>query len=371
MGIVFFCQSCGARFEVDPRMAGKQGHCKQCGQRMTIPRAEEIASMSGMPALAMAGAGAGAAAGGGSAGAAVGSSIASWLKAGLSNAALAPITVDRMKPARTYLPSALDDAEDSKPYVLAQPVREPRGRVTRHDNAALNLWRRQLGGIQKVFRKISQAAYLVSVPFLMILILGAVLKSRPMALLGATAVVLLNIGRLVAGVANLAVVPLRDGVNPGKIRKPAWRVAEPALTIVLVVLAFTFIPWLSRGQASSGGIAERHPLRAPGTSRRRSGRGQAASPTSSNSAQRRSRSSGNSAAQQATARPGRAAARDAPDVRPYPAGRDPDPAGRSSRIAATNPNRPERSDIAPGRRADARDRPMSMSTTEDVPPADE
>ena len=23
MGIVFFCQSCGARFEVDPRMAGK------------------------------------------------------------------------------------------------------------------------------------------------------------------------------------------------------------------------------------------------------------------------------------------------------------------------------------------------------------
>ena len=39
MGIVFFCQSCGARFEVDPRMAGKRGHCKKCGQIMTIPRA--------------------------------------------------------------------------------------------------------------------------------------------------------------------------------------------------------------------------------------------------------------------------------------------------------------------------------------------
>jgi DNA-directed RNA polymerase subunit RPC12/RpoP len=252
MGIVFFCQSCGARFEVDPRMAGKRGHCKQCGQRMMIPRAEEIASMSGMPALAVAGVGAG-----GVAAPAVGSSIASWIKAGLSNAALAPISVDRLKPARAYLPSALDDAEDSRPYVLAQPERQSRGRATAQANAALNLWRRQLGGIQKVFRKISQAAYLVSVPFLLILLLGVALKSRPTALLGATAVVLLNIGRLVAGAANLAVVPLRDGINPGKLRKPAWRVAEPALTIGLVVLAFTFIPWLSRGQAGGGSIAER------------------------------------------------------------------------------------------------------------------
>ena len=42
-----------------------------------------------------------------------------------------------------------------------------------------------------------------------------------MALLGATAVVLLNIGRLVAGAANLAVVPLRDGVNAKKMKKPS------------------------------------------------------------------------------------------------------------------------------------------------------
>jgi hypothetical protein len=41
MGIVFFCRSCGARFEVDLRMAGKRGHCKKCGQQMTIPRADE------------------------------------------------------------------------------------------------------------------------------------------------------------------------------------------------------------------------------------------------------------------------------------------------------------------------------------------
>src|SRR5262249_18618497 len=93
MSIVFFCQSCGARFELDPRMAGKRGHCKKCGQIMTIPRAEEIASMTAMPALAMAGAGAGVAAGSGPDGAAVGRSFASLLRAGISSAALAPITL--------------------------------------------------------------------------------------------------------------------------------------------------------------------------------------------------------------------------------------------------------------------------------------
>lgn len=261
MGIVFFCQSCGARFEVDPRMAGKRGRCKKCGQHMAIPRAEEIASMAAMPALALAGVGAGIAAGGvgGPAGADGGASIGAWLKAGISQAVLAPITLDRMPVGyrRPTKPSPLDDAEDSKPYVLAQPELAARGRAVRQDNAVLNLWRRQLGGLQKVFRKIHQAAYLISVPFVMLLVLGVVLGSRQMALIGATVVVLLNIGRLVAGVANLSVVPFRDGINLGKLKKPAWRVAEPALTIGLVVLAFTFIPWLSRGQSARGSIVDR------------------------------------------------------------------------------------------------------------------
>ena len=257
MGIVFFCQSCGARFEVDPRMAGKKGRCKTCGQHMAIPRAEEIASMAAMPALAAAAVGGGvvadAAAGAG------GASIGSRLQQGVSKIALAPITLDRVPIGRRRptQPSPLDDAADSKPYALAQPVRPKRGRVRVQDNVIARVWRRQLGGIQKLFRKLNQAAYLVSVPFLMILILGAVVGSRPLALFGATVVVLLNIGRLAAGVANLAVVPFRDGINFHKMKKPAWRVAEPALTIGLVVLAFTFIPWLSRGQAANRTIPER------------------------------------------------------------------------------------------------------------------
>jgi hypothetical protein len=254
MGIVFFCQSCGARFEVDPRMAGKKGRCKKCSQAMTIPRAEEIASMVAMPALAAAAVGVGtpSAAGDGDGG----SSIGSWLKGGISKVGLAPVTVDRM-PLYKKKPDPLDDAEDSKPYVLAKPLVETRGRARVQDNVVLRLWRRELGGIQKIFRRINETAYLLSVPFLMILLLGAAVRNRPMALFGATVVVLLNLGRLVTGAVNLAIVPFRDGINLNKMMKPIRRVIEPVLTIALVVLAFTFIPWLSSGKSAQGSISSR------------------------------------------------------------------------------------------------------------------
>src|SRR5215468_27711 len=92
MGIVFFCQSCGARFEVDPRMAGRKGRCKKCGQSMPIPRAEEIASMVSMPALAAAAAGAGAV----PSGRAAAPSLASAPKGAVSKISLAPLTLDRV-----------------------------------------------------------------------------------------------------------------------------------------------------------------------------------------------------------------------------------------------------------------------------------
>ena len=69
--------------------------------------------------------------------------------------------------------------------------------------------------------------------------------------------VLVNLVRLASGAANLAVIPFRDGINAGKIKKPIRRVIEPAITIGLVVLAFTFIPWLSVGQTAKGSIADR------------------------------------------------------------------------------------------------------------------
>ena len=67
---------------------------------------------------------------------------------------------------------------------------------------------------------------------------------------------------------NLAIIPFRDGINMGKMKKPLRRVIEPAVTIGLVIVAFIFIPWLSSGLAAKGNIAERFRSSAR-TSRRR------------------------------------------------------------------------------------------------------
>ncbi len=184
-----------------------------------------------------------------------GPSIGAWIKAGLSSVALAPLTLDRVP--RPRKPDPLDDAEDSKPYELARPMVETRGRVRVQDNILVRLWRRELGGIQKVFRWLNESAYFVSIPFIMILLFGTAVKNRPIALFGATFVVLLNLGRLAAGAVELVVAPFRDGLNIRKLKKPARRVGEPLLTIVLVFVGFTFIPWLSGNRPVRGSLPDR------------------------------------------------------------------------------------------------------------------
>src|SRR5262249_39768907 len=153
-------------------------------------RAEQIASMAAMPALAAAAAGVSAVSGAGASAGAGGPSIASWLRTGISKVALAPLSVDRM-PIGKRAPSPLDDAEDSKPYALAQPEGGAGGRVRMLDTVVVRVWRRELGSIQKVFRWLNESAYFVSIPFIMILLFGTAVKNRPMALFGATFVVLL------------------------------------------------------------------------------------------------------------------------------------------------------------------------------------
>jgi hypothetical protein len=272
MNIVFFCQSCGARFEVPSTSAGKKGRCKSCGQMMTVPKAQELASMVALPALSPAAVGAGVApklapmkpaaqgAGGGK-------SLA-WLAAANSNVALAPLSVDSMPIGgghRPGKPKYDEDLGDSKPYQLAQPlVKAARGPSSHAASGAKMLWRRELGVVQKLFRKVNETAYLISVPFLLLILLGAIISQRQLALAGATAVVLLEIARIVSGIANLAIVPFRDGIFQGimflippltffylsshwkQMKKPTMRIVGPIVTIAAVFLAFTLVPTLRK-----------------------------------------------------------------------------------------------------------------------------
>jgi hypothetical protein len=234
MSTVFYCQSCGARFQVDPRLTGKQGRCKQCGQQMTVPTGVQAASKAAEPELA-----------------AVGAGIvpgSNWLgQVQPSEVSLAPLTIDRMPAVKKPSMFPEDDLADSSPYLLAEPAKRAGGKPVSHVSEAKVWWRRKLGVIERFFRWINQSAYLVSVPFLMVLILGTMIRNYPMALFGAAVAVVLNIARLISGAFNLAVIPFRDGINWKRLKKPIWRFIEPAITIGLVGLAFAFIPWLSKG----------------------------------------------------------------------------------------------------------------------------
>ena len=263
MSLVFFCQGCGTRFEVSEAMAGKAGRCKHCGQRNAIPRSVPVAA----PAVTLA-----------RAPVAVGA-VASGVSP-FTDVGLAPLTAEELAPApRKKAARWLDplaDADDSKPYLLAVPEdRTPAFRPaspTAPVSRGTILWRRALLAIQRPFRWLNDAAYLVSVPFLMLILVGAIGQSRPLALLGALGAVLLNLGRLGTGLVNLVLVPFRAGVlqgllflvppltvlylarNWGRMKKATLRVVEPAVTIGLVVVAFTFVPSLRRpGAAPASG----------------------------------------------------------------------------------------------------------------------
>jgi hypothetical protein len=109
------------------------------------------------------------------------------------------------------------------------------------------------------------------VPFLALLIFGVLVHNRPLVMLGSTLVVLLNLGRLATGLANLILIPFRDNpilgvlffippitvvyciANWKRVKKPVKRIIEPALTLAAVVLAFTFVPWLHGARPRSTG----------------------------------------------------------------------------------------------------------------------
>jgi hypothetical protein len=218
---------------------------------MVVPKGKPIAPKAVEPALAVAGAGPAARPPAGS----------NWLANMASSVGLVPLSSDRLaRIGPKKKPTPLDDDPgDGKPYELAKPERVSRGPSSKPASRATMLWRHQLGMLEKLFRWINQTAYLLSVPFIMLLLFGAVTRNRHLAALSATVVVVLNIGRLISDFADLAIIPLRDGISWKRLKKPAQRLIEPVFTIGLVVAMFTFLPSLSKGGTGKGS-----PHREPG-----------------------------------------------------------------------------------------------------------
>ena len=69
-------------------------------------------------------------------------------------------------------------------------LEKPDRRDARHKgggppNVVLAAWRNEIGTIQKIFRWLNQSAYLVSIPFIIILLFGIAVKAYAIAIFGA------------------------------------------------------------------------------------------------------------------------------------------------------------------------------------------
>jgi predicted Zn finger-like uncharacterized protein len=277
--IHFHCPACGSRFAVDEGLAGRIGRCKSCGERFTVP----AVSAASKPPVDRAARGASGTHGGlrlTPLAAASRSSVTpvtgrptNWIDAVTSQVGLAPISVEKMTPLRGK-PSGLDEPSADGPYALASapslPAVEaaggrPAGRVTRG-------YRHGMLSLQRLFRWLNETAYLLSVPFLMCMLLGLATESHSLLILGAWAVVLLNLGRIAAGLANLVVIPFRESLLRGvlflippltfvylarhwsTVHRPVKRIVGPVVTIGLVALGLAVEPWLG-GESGRDGAA--------------------------------------------------------------------------------------------------------------------
>ena len=121
-------------------------------------------------------------------------------------------------------------------------------------------WRAGVSSVLKLFRWVDTWAYLISIPFLILMILGIAAENRPLIHTGAVVVVLANYGRFWADLLAFFVRPYKDGPLHGlaflfppytlyylatrwdHMKKIVRRIAMSCIPIVAVVLIYGFLP---------------------------------------------------------------------------------------------------------------------------------
>lgn len=214
------CPGCGRRYEVDASLAGRRARCRHCGTALILePSGSGTVAGGRVPRQPM-----------------------TWVDAATIQRPALPLSVEDE-------PSSAGDA-GSPPAVLA--------------SAGVGRLRRGLAWL-------NESAYLISMPFVLVLLMGVVVHSRPLVYLGAAVVVLLNLWRLVSGLYQLIEIPFRESLTTGlqflvppytlyylfmnweRLERPARRVLEGTLTIFAVILTFALVPWVvdEEGPAAS------------------------------------------------------------------------------------------------------------------------
>ncbi len=291
MPITFSCDNCHSSFTVDSQLAGRSAKCRKCGQRMVIP----TSAPAQRPALAGAGkmaggqtspsgrqtgtATAGRKSGVGAAHALQQSSGAAtarpigWLDAVNSQVGLKPVTIMATRPVSRKEQQEIDEFEDPRSQykvVVPREMRKKSAIVTKPGEIA---WGTYLQGIRSyrqffnvfavLFRRINEIAYGVSLIFVNVAIVGAIMSNHSLVVLGISLVVLLNLIQLAAGVSNLIAIQFRGNVVQGLLflfppvtayylwknwnrwNKAIKRITGPIIWLVIVTAAYSYIPWLN------------------------------------------------------------------------------------------------------------------------------
>jgi hypothetical protein len=288
MLLLFSCENCGKRFQVDESVQGKRGRCKNCGHVMRIPHAGSAQAEH--------------------------AHVAGEAKAHASEAPF------RLSPAEPPPQSHHEIASPHREPVAPSHQSKPRYSYGEHDtefelivdkaelDAALNAspedlrlnreieefkkdrrgyklvgdrggrfsffgrrgdrpaswlymqWRAGVNGILKILRLIDDWAYLISVPFLVMVLFAIVTSSRGLVHAGAVVVVLVNYGRFWADLIAFFVRPFKDGPIQGlaflfppytvyylfthwaRMKPILRRMFTSCIPIALVILAYAFLP---------------------------------------------------------------------------------------------------------------------------------
>jgi hypothetical protein len=318
MLMLFTCEHCGKRIKVDARMQGRKGRCSNCGQPMKIPRVDEPHPPP-LPAE-----GPTRAAGPAPAHEPAHGEHPAHAAASEASFQLSP-PEQRPEVGTTYFhqPPVLTEpehlhrhvgveapsefellAEDARledetlaspeiqrglreleefqknpgPYQLADDLDNRFFRWARGSGAAgwvYTQWRRGVGLILKGLRFIDDWAYLISIPFLILMIFGVAIAHRGLVHTGAVVVVLANYGRFWTDLLALFVRPFKEGPIHGllflfppyglyfigkhwdKFRSTFRRLLTSCIPIALVILAYAFIPSIDPEIQSARTIPEK------------------------------------------------------------------------------------------------------------------
>ncbi len=268
MSIHFFCEFCQSEFTVDGKLAGRKARCKRCDREMRIPHKSVAVVPAGVAAQATAGArrSVGAASKAATSPAAVAGRSMNWLDA-VSQLHLKAESVEAKSPAVRRILDAPEDSVTSYKLPRAREEHAVGERLSKKASvladAASRSNRQFFNSFSRMFRKINDATYGISLIFLIVGIVGVIMQKHALVVFGISMIVLLSVVGLAAGVANLITINFRKNPVRGllflippvtvyylwqdadKWSKPLGRIITPAVILVGILAAYMYIPWLS------------------------------------------------------------------------------------------------------------------------------